>query len=85
MKDYTPKIPKQELIHGAYYFGRCRNASVARWNGEEQIFYHWRSKFGETFLECIHCPEDDSVYDVFIAERKLEPDEIDKEIRFNTL
>lgn len=68
MRDYTSKIPKAELVHGAYYVGRCRNATIARWNAETQQFYHWRTKFGMKFVETIKAPEDDQVFDVFIAE-----------------
>jgi len=75
--DYTPKIPKCELIHGAYYTGRCRNATVARWNANEQVFYHWRTKFTMKFIEEINCPEDETQYDVFVAESVCdEPEEV---------
>ena len=78
--DYTPKIPKEQLKHGAYYNGRCRNATVARWNGDEQQFYHWRTKFGTTFIETIKCPEDEQRFDVFVTyEENLAPE---KEIPF---
>ena len=70
--DYTPKIAKADLEHGAYYVGRCRNASLARWNAERQCFVHWRSKFGSTFLEEIRHPEDDKHFDVFVVEEKTE-------------
>ena len=70
--DYTPKITKADLEHGAYYRGRCRNATLARWNAERQCFVHWRSKFGSTFLEEIRHPEDDKHFDVFVVEEKTE-------------
>ena len=72
MGEYDPIIPKSELIHGAYYNGRCRNASIARWSGETQRFYHWRYKFGGKFIEEIMAPEDEKHYDVFVAESILE-------------
>lgn len=71
LRDYTPKIAKADLEHGAYYTGSCRNASVARWDGNKQCFVHWRSKFGDRFLEEIRHPEDDSVFDVFVVESKI--------------
>src|ERR1700730_14183694 len=40
-----PILPRDQLNHERYYKGRCRNATVARWNAEEQRFYHWREKF----------------------------------------
>lgn len=70
--DYnTPKIAKEDLIHGAYYKGHCRNAEIARWNKVRNVFVHWRYKFGETFLEEIRYPGDDN-YDCFIVERIAE-------------
>jgi hypothetical protein len=80
MRDYTPKIPKSELVHGAYYLGRCRNARIARWNAEFQLFFHWRTKFGQRFVETIRAPEDDQVYDVFVAEEIVTS--VDEEIPF---
>jgi len=62
-----PVIPKSELKPGSYYLGRCRNATVARWNAENQKFYHWRTKFGSTFVETICHREDDNGFDVFDA------------------
>ena len=43
-------IAKKDLKHGVYYYGTCRNASIARWNADDQLFYHWRNKFGLKFL-----------------------------------
>ena len=67
---------KEELIHGFYYRGHCRNATVARWNNEKKVFVHWRTKFGDRFLEEIRCPEDDQVYDVFYADSIIYPRDI---------
>lgn len=72
MRDYTPKIAKADLIDGAYYKGRCRNATEARWNAGIQKFVHWRTKFGHAFLEEICHPEDEQRYDVFVVEGKIE-------------
>ena len=58
-------LPKEALIHGKYYYGRCRNASIARWDGVKQVFVHWRQKFGDVFLEEISCREDELHMDVF--------------------
>jgi hypothetical protein len=71
--DYTPKIAKKDLVHGAYYYGRCRNATIARWNGDLQRFLYFRRKFGETFIEEICHPEDDKAFDVFIVEKEIDP------------
>lgn len=65
-------IPKNELIVGGYYYGKCRNARIARWDGK--IFTHWRTKFGDRFLETIHHPEDDDGFDLFLAEEYIGKD-----------
>jgi len=58
-------IPKEALVHGTYYYGRCRNASIARWDAVKQVFIHWRQKFSSVFLEEIKCREDELHFDVF--------------------
>ena len=74
-------IPKNELKHGMYYLGKCRNATMARWNTDEQCFYHWRTKLGRTFIETIRHRQDDDIFDVFDPfEEILNPE---KEITFD--
>lgn len=58
-------IPKNELIHEQYYNGSCRNASIARWDANKELFYHHRTKFGSTFIESIKHPVDEDKWDVF--------------------
>lgn len=72
-KDYKAKIPKSDLVHGAYYYGSCRNASIARWNADKQRFFYWRTKFNYSFVEEICHPEDDKVFDVFVVEKEIDP------------
>jgi hypothetical protein len=67
-----PKIAKADLVHGVYYRGHCRNASIARWDENHQCFIHWRSKFGERFLEEIQHPEDQEYFDAFIVQERIE-------------
>ena len=52
-KEGNPMVPFDELEHGAYYCGRCRNAAVARWNSETKRFVYMREKFGQVFSEDI--------------------------------
>jgi hypothetical protein len=80
--NYTPKIKKEDLIHGNYYYGGCRNATVARWDAINQVFTHWRNKFGHRFVEEIRCPEDDKTFDVFVTECLLKDEEVKEEIPF---
>src|ERR1700732_3154860 len=56
--EYTgrPVLAKEHLRDGAYYKGRCRNATVARWNAGEQCFYHWRERFEDVYIETIKYP-----------------------------
>src|ERR1700678_1844111 len=70
-------LSKAELKDGCYYVGRCRNASVARWNASEEVFYHWREKFGRIYIQTIKHPDDDPVgdgpkFDVFFPIREHE-------------
>jgi hypothetical protein len=69
---YIAKVAKKDLVHGAYYTGRCRNASEARWNADKQVFVYWRTKFSSTFLEEINHPEDDKMFDVFVVKEIVE-------------
>jgi hypothetical protein len=52
-------LPKEQLVHGRYYKGRCRNATIARWNAESQRFAYWRVKFDQIFVEALQHPADD--------------------------
>ena len=74
---HRPVLPKSQLQHGHYYIGRCRNASVARWNANQQCFYHWREKFQRIYIKKIKHPIDEQEFDVFrvlaeLAEPKFE-------------
>lgn len=60
-------IAKENLVHGEYYVGHCRNATEARWDAHKQRFYHWRQKFMNRWVEGINCPEDSVGFDVFYA------------------
>ena len=50
-KDFKAMVPRENLEHGAYYHGTCRNATVARWNAETQRFAYVRIKFDAVFPE----------------------------------
>lgn len=58
-------IRKSDLKDGALYKGNCRNTSEAIWNAEKNAFTYQRTKFGSTFPEDIHHPEDDDGCDIF--------------------
>jgi hypothetical protein len=62
-------IPKDQLIEGNWYRGKCRNADKAKW--EKGKFHYLRFKFGETFWEEIEHPEDDRGYDCFFPFEKI--------------
>ena len=66
-------IPLKDLQTDKYYFGTCRNARVAKWNGK--VFTYIRSKFGERFPETINHPENDDGYDLFFPVGECEPQE----------
>lgn len=73
--DYTgrPLLPRRQLRHGRYYKGRCRNATIARWHGEEGRFYHWRVKFDRVYLQTIRYPTDQEEpwWDIFFVVEEL--------------
>ena len=64
-------LQRADLKHGVYYVGRCRNATVGRWNAKEGCFYHWREKHGTVFIETIKMPVDEDLFDVFRPVREL--------------
>lgn len=64
-------IPKESLVDGAYYVGRCRNATIARWSASNNSFFHWRIKFEQVFIEEIKHPVDETYFDVFRVFRVL--------------
>lgn len=70
-------LPYSSLEDGKYYFGSCRNASVARWSAKTKEFFHWRTKFMNTFIETIGNPVDEQVYDAFVPIRLATKEEID--------
>lgn len=73
-------IAKNDLKHGAYYLGECRNATVARWDDLNECFVYLRHKFGRVYAETILHPDDDKVYDVFFPQRMLGYEEVKEEI-----
>ena len=78
-------IPKSELIHNEYYFGECRNATVAQWNAKHQDFTYIRSGHhkNDQFLESINHYEDDDGCDLFVPFERVTPkDEENVELWF---
>jgi len=50
---------------GAYYFGLCRNARVARYVAASDRFVYMREKFDSVFPEGIGHAENDNGFDLF--------------------
>ena len=65
-------IAKDQLEDGQYYFGLCRNTTIAVWHKAKNVFHHMRFKFGKWFIEDINHPEDDNGFDVFVPFEKIE-------------
>ena len=61
MHFFFPPLPKSTMIHGQYYRGNCRNATLARWNAEIAQFVIIQNN---SAVQIPHC-EDDSGLDVF--------------------
>ena len=71
------------MVHGQYYRGNCRNATLARWNAEIDRFVYLRTKFDFKFFEEIaHC-DDETGFDVFFPTIVEENPEI--EINFERI
>lgn len=64
-------LPKEQLVKNQYYRGKCRNATVAVWDGFN--FWYMRTKWNTIYPEAIHAPEDDETYDVFYAFEPVTP------------
>ena len=68
---YVPKliaagaIPKADLVDGQCYLGEYRNANYGKWNAKENVFEHWRYKFGFRLDTCNHF-EDDNGFALFV-------------------
>lgn len=58
-------IPKKDLIDGQCYVGEYRNARIGKWNANENVFEHWRYKFGFRLDTCNHF-EDDNGFALFV-------------------
>lgn len=67
-----PMVPLEQLEHGAYYTGKCRNAVVARWNAETQKFIYMREKFRFVYPEEILYWVEGHHFDEFRPYAKLE-------------
>lgn len=66
-------LPKFKLKKGNTYFGNCRNADKAIWNGER--FEYIRNKFGDTYLETIkHFADATGSEDVFVPIKEVDPE-----------
>ena len=70
-------IPKKDLVHGRYYIGSHRRASVARWDADKEKFIYWRYKFGFYIDDCNHF-EDDNGFALFVPIRETNKEEFDK-------
>lgn len=67
-------IFKESLKKDKFYYGRCRNASIAKWNGQQFIYI--RQKFNNRFKENINHFEDDNGFDLFIPLFEISEEDI---------
>lgn len=64
-------IPKDKLEIGKYYYGKCRNSTIACWDGN--VFKYKRSKYGSYYNDKINHFQDDNKYDLFVPLYEIEP------------
>lgn len=69
-------LKKEELEIGKYYYGKCRNAKVAMWDGN--VFWYMRTKFSYTYKEDINHLQDDNGYDLFVPLEEVTPKDHEK-------
>lgn len=72
---YVPKlikagaIPKKDLVHGQYYAGDHRRATIAKWDAQQNKFIYNRTKFNMTFEDDCNHFEDDDGFALFVPIR----------------
>jgi len=64
-------IAKKDLIDGATYLGRTRNATIAMWDEKNSNFIHYRDSFGERYRDVVNHFEDDNGYALFVPIKLL--------------
>jgi hypothetical protein len=72
-------IPITDLIHGQWYYGNYRNANLADWDSQNQVFHHLRYKFRYRWDICKHFQHDDGLA-LFTPLRLATPDEVKSEL-----
>jgi hypothetical protein len=72
-------IPLIDLVDGQWYYGDYRNANLAKWDSQEQVFHHLRYKFGYRWDTCNHFENDDR-FALFTPLRLATPDEVQTEL-----
>lgn len=73
-------IEKKDLKIGHYYYGKCRNANVAVWNGF--CFVYMRTKYCQHFPENINHIHDDNGFDLFIPIDEVITPEVDQVVTY---
>lgn len=68
-------LRKDKLEIGKYYYGKCRNAKVAMWDGS--VFVYMRDKWGTKYPEEINHLADDNGYDLFIPIKEVIPTDVE--------
>jgi hypothetical protein len=85
---YVPKlinagaIPKKDLVDGQYYAGDHRNATIAKWDANQNKFIYMRTKWNATFEDDCNHFEDDDGYALFVPIKTATEEEyrLNKEI-----
>lgn len=69
-------LKKADLVGECYYIGLCRNATVAQWDEQNQVFWYIREKLGGRRIESIKHLEDeqDTCWDSFVPLKYIGPD-----------
>jgi hypothetical protein len=68
-------IRGEDLKHGKYYIGKCRNAVIGRWDANKQVMWHMRYKFG-FYADNVNYLDNDNGFDLFVAIKEIDVNEV---------
>lgn len=77
-KDFYDKgvIRGEDLEHGKYYLGKCRNAYVGKWNDDKKVMEHMRYKFGVFTKDNVNYLDNDDNFDLFVAIKEIDEKDV---------
>ena len=77
-KDYYAKgvIRGEDLKHGNYYIGKCRNNHIGRWDATNKVMWYQTYTFGHYVRDNVNYLDNDNGYDLFIALKEIDEKDV---------